>query len=88
MKEKKVLRVGILGNRNSGKTFILSKLSRLNLPVGIKTEGISIKYPEMEKDKPAEYILIDSAGFENPFLETNEFNKDIDIKKEDTIKQI
>ena len=88
MKEKKVLTVGILGNRNSGKTFILSKLSRVDLPVGIKTEGISIKYPEMEKDKPAKYILIDSAGFENPFLETDEFNKDIDIKKEDTIKQI
>ena len=88
MKNLEVLTVGILGNRNSGKTFILSKLSGVNLPVGVKTEGISIKYPEMEKDKPAKYILIDSAGFENPFLETDEFNKDIDIKKEDTIKQI
>ena len=88
MKNLEVLTVGILGNRNSGKTFILSKSSGVNLPVGINTEGISIKYPEMEKDKPAKYILIDSAGFENPFLETDEFNKDIDIKKEDTIKQI
>ena len=88
MKEEKVLTVGILGNRNSGKTFILSKLSGVNLPVGIKTEGISIKYPRMEKDKPANYILIDSAGFENPLLETNEFTIDKIIKKEDKLREL
>ena len=88
MKDKKVLTVGILGNRNSGKTFILSKLSRVDLPVGINTEGISIKYPRMEKDKPAYYVLIDSAGFENPLLETNEFTIDKIIKKEDKLREL
>lgn len=88
MKEKEVLTVGILGNRNSGKTFILSKLSGVDLPVGINTEGISIKYPRMEKDKPANYILIDSAGFENPLLETNEFTIDKIIKKEDKLREL
>jgi hypothetical protein len=53
MKDKEVLIVGVVGNRNRGKSFVLSKLI-------IKTEGISIKHPKMEKGKEAKYILMDS----------------------------
>ena len=90
MKEQKVLVVGVVGNRNRGKSFVLSKLSKVNLPDGtsIKTEGISIKYPQMKDDKPAKYILMDSAGFENALLETDEFTNDPLIKREDALRRL
>ena len=46
---KKVLKIGILGNSNRGKSFILSKLSHISLPLGtsLKTEGLSIKYLDL-----------------------------------------
>ena len=88
MKDKEVLIVGVVGNRNRGKSFVLSKLSNVDLPDGtsIKTEGISIKYPEMEEEKGSKYILMDSAGFENALLVTEEFTNDPDLKREDALK--
>ena len=90
MKDKEVLIVGVVGNRNRGKSFVLSKLSNVNLPDGtsIKTEGISIKYPEMKDGKEAKYILMDSAGFENALLENDEFTNDPSISREDALKML
>ena len=90
MKEEQLLIVGVVGNRNRGKSFILSKLSKVNLPDGtsIKTEGISIKYPKMEEGKKAKYILMDSAGFENALLENDEFTNDPELPREDAIKML
>ena len=90
MKDKEVLIVGVVGNRNRGKSFVLSKLSNVDLPVGasFKTEGISIKYPKMEEGKEAKYILMDSAGFENALLETDEFTNDPNIPREDALKML
>ena len=69
-KEKKVIKIGIIGNSNKGKSFILSKLSQIPLPSGadIKTEGLSIKYPEIEGHKNRNIVLLDSAGLETPVL--------------------
>jgi len=66
----KTLKIGIIGNQNKGKTFILNKLFKMNLPAGtnIKTEGLSIKYPDLEKFKYRRITLLDSAGFETPVL--------------------
>jgi hypothetical protein len=90
MKNEEVLIVGVVGNRNRGKSFILSKLSNVNLPDGtsIKTEGISIKYPRMEEGNKAKYILMDSAGFENALLENDEFTNDPNLPKEDALKML
>lgn len=90
MKDKEVLIVGVVGNRNRGKSFVLSKLSKQILPDGtsIKTEGISIKYPEMKDGKEAKYILMDSAGFENALLENDEFKNDPNLKKEEARKKL
>ena len=90
MKDKEVLIVGVVGNRNRGKSFVLSKLSGVNLPDGtsIKTEGISIKYPRMDEGNEAKYILMDSAGFENALLETDEFKNDPNIPREDALKML
>ena len=45
-----MLKIGVIGNANKGKSFILSKISNFNLPCGtsIKTQGLSIKYPELK----------------------------------------
>ena len=43
-KNEDVLKIGILGNSNNGKTFLLSKLSKFNLSFVIKTEGLCIKF--------------------------------------------
>ena len=66
----KVLKIGIIGNSNKGKSFILSKLSRINLPSGtsIRTEGLSIKYPDLGIYKNRRITLLDSAGLETPVI--------------------
>ena len=74
----KTLKIGIIGNSNKGKSFILSKLSKIDLPAGtnIKTEGLSIKYPDLEKFKDRRITLLDSAGLETPVLKENNENNE------------
>ena len=78
----KALKIGIIGNSNKGKSFILSKLSKIQLPEGtsIKTEGLSVKYPDLVLYKERRITLLDSAGLETPVLEeNNEKEKKIQI---------
>ena len=81
-KEQKAIILGVLGNNNKGKSFLLSKISKLDLPTGtsIETKGLSVKYPELKGFKERQLILLDSAGLETPVLIKE--NKEI-IKKED-----
>ena len=73
-KNEKVIKIGIIGNANKGKSFILSKLSKMELPSGmsIKTEGLSIKYPDTKIFKDRRIVLLDSAGLETPVLQSDE----------------
>ena len=82
--KEKVLKIGVIGNSNKGKSFILSKLSKIKLPSGtsITTEGLSIKYPDLEGFENRRIVLLDSAGLETPVLkEDKENSKKIDEKK-------
>ena len=56
--------IGVMGNRNKGKSFILQILSGVSLKTGttINTIGISIKYLDNK------YVLLDCAGSESPLL--------------------
>ena len=76
MKEP-ILKIGVIGNSNKGKSFLLSKISKINLPSGtsIRTEGLSVKYPETELHKDRKIALLDSAGLETPVLKNNEENE-------------
>ena len=78
-----VLKIGVIGNANKGKSFILSKISKMALPSGtsIKTEGLSIKYPELNKYKNRRIVLLDSAGLETPVLVSEENIKDEEKSK-------
>lgn len=67
-KDKKTIIVGVIGNGNKGKSFILEKLSNYDIPKGfnVKTEGLSIRYGTTEEHNVA---ILDSAGQETPLLE-------------------
>ena len=73
-KNKNILKIGVIGNANKGKSHLLSKLSKINLPSGmtIKTEGLSIKYPEIQLENKRKIALLDSAGLETPVLISDE----------------
>lgn len=57
--------VGVLGRENVGKTYLMSKLSGVNLPTGhnLQTKGLSIKYSSKENIITT---CLDSAGIHAP----------------------
>ena len=80
---EKLLKVGILGNGNMGKSFLLSRIFKENIPSGysVITEGLSIK---INKEKL--YALLDSAGLQTPLLQNDEeINKN--LNEEDKFKE-
>ena len=84
-KNEETLKIGVIGNMNKGKSFLLSKLSKMNLPSGtsIRTEGLSVKYPEIENGFQNRRIaLLDSAGLETPVLKDVDFEQTENGKKE------
>ena len=62
--------VGVIGNANKGKSYILSKISNEELPRGysVATKGISVKYSKIEI-RPL--IILDSAGSETPLIQND-----------------
>ena len=83
-KKGKIIKIGVIGNSNKGKSFLLSKISKIKLPSGtnIRTEGLSIKYPELNEYKNRKIALLDSCGLESPILIEDSFKgKDINEEK-------
>ena len=85
MKVRNFLKIGVAGAGNKGKSFLLQKSANIDLPVGtsIKTEGLSIRCPDMESENQ-NIILLDAAGSETPLLEDSnfDFNKLVNDPKE------
>ena len=79
LKTKEVIKIGVIGNANKGKSFLLSKISKIPLPSGtsIRTEGLSIKYPVLDKYKDRKIVLLDSAGLETPVLKNKNELKEL-----------
>ena len=73
-KKEEVIKIGVIGNANKGKSFLLSKISKIPLPSGtsIRTEGLSIKYPVLDHFKDRRIVLLDSAGLETPVLKNKQ----------------
>ena len=71
-KDEKFTKIGVIGSENRGKSTILSNFSGLELRTGvtIKTDGLSIKYPELKEFPNRKFVLLDSAGLETPILNT------------------
>ena len=72
--EEKIIKIGVIGNSNKGKSFLLSEISKIKLPSGtsIRTEGLSVKYPELDIFTDRKIALLDSAGLETPVLKKEE----------------
>ena len=79
----KFLKVGILGNGNVGKSFLLSRIFNEKIPSGysVITEGLSIKINQNKF-----YALFDSAGLQTPLLK-NEKNYEQNKNNEEEFKQ-
>ena len=76
-KSDSLIKIGVIGNANKGKSFLLSRISKIKLPSGtsIITEDLSIKYPEIDgKFKNRAIALLDSAGLETPVLKVENEN--------------
>ena len=73
-KDKSCTLVSLLGNKNTGKTFILSKINNLEIPYGfnITTKGLSFIISDKDENN---IIFLDTAGFEIPLCEDYEFFK-------------
>lgn len=58
----------VIGNKNRGKSYVLSKISGKNLPRGfnVTTKGISLSFPDF-----GDIAVLDSAGLESPLLESD-----------------
>ncbi len=80
---EKLLKVGILGNGNMGKSFLLSRIFNEKIPSGysVITEGLSIKINQ-EKF----YALFDSAGLQTPLLKIDE-NQEQSVDNEEEHKK-
>ena len=81
-KDKRSVVVSVIGNKNKGKSFFLSKISGIDLPSGysVVTKGLSVKYPQIEKQN---IILLDTAGFETPLVQNEVYQLENDIKAKD-----
>ena len=86
--EDKIIKIGIIGNSNKGKSFLLSKISKMNFPSGtsIRTEGLSVKYPELDIFTDRKIALLDSAGLETPVLKKEE-DKNMKLSEKDLFKE-
>ena len=77
------MKIGVVGLNNVGKSYLLSKIVRVEIPTGysVETKGISIKYAEKEKGQETGLCILDSAGHEAPLLLPNvvEFPKNVSI---------
>ena len=77
-KDQDLIIIGVIGNNNKGKSFLLSKISKIKLLTGasIETKGLSVKYPELKGYKGRQIILLDSAGLETPVFKTEKEEKE------------
>ena len=80
-KDEPTIVVGVIGNKNQGKSFILEKLSDYEIPKGfnVKTKGLSIRYGTTKDHNVA---ILDSAGQETPLLKM-ENQEENQIKEEE-----
>ena len=70
-----------IGNSNQGKSFILSRISEMDIPSGhsISTRGLSIVFPENLKQKGSNqrFIILDTEGSQNAITISDEDRKKI-----------
>ena len=92
-KDKDGIVITAIGNSNQGKSFILSRISELDIPSGhsISTKGLSIIFPEnlSKKDSNKRFIILDTEGSQNAIkVEEEERNKIYKLNELEKIEKI
>ena len=69
-KNEPLLKIGAIGNSKKGKSFLLNKISHIDLMIGpsFQSSGLNIKYPDIDKYSNQHIIILDSAGLDKPLL--------------------
>ena len=81
-RKSKKISIGVIGNRNKGKSFLLQALSGERMQTGttINTIGLSIKCSENK------FVLLDSEGSESPIL--GEHTNMLDISRDKLFTEV
>ena len=82
--------LGIIGRKNTGKSYILQKITDIKLPFGfdVSTIGLSVLYPKNENQN---IVLLDSMGMDTALKEIpgiNEFKIVDEYKKNEFDEQL
>ena len=88
-----LIKLGILGETNKGKTSILQKLLDIKIDndIIIKTKGLGIKYnkdPNIEINNNNNYIILDCEGMEKPILDNEKQEEDLIINNKIQLNDI
>jgi len=85
-KDKELITIGVIGNFQIGKSFILNQISKNKFLTGssIYTQGLSVKYPDLQENQERKIIFLDSAGLNRPILG----KRNIDIKNKNNNEDI
>ena len=80
---EQTMKIGVLGLNNVGKSYLLSKIVKVDIPTGysIETKGISIKYSEENEGEEKSICILDSAGFETPLIKNENKNENNNKEK-------
>ena len=80
---EQTMKIGVLGLNNVGKSYLLSKIVKVDIPTGysIETKGISIKYSEENEGAEKSICILDSAGFETPLIKNENKNENNNKEK-------
>ena len=95
LKNENCVIIGVAGNKNRGKSFLLQRISEFKVESGHldTTEGISANFPDFsdEKEGKKNIIILDTAGQENPLVREGDNSGSEELNKmqlEDKIREI
>ncbi len=95
LKNENCVIIGVAGNKNRGKSFLLKRISDFEVESGHldTTEGISANFPDFkdEKEGRKNIIILDTAGQENPLVREGDNSGSEELNKmelEDKIREI
>ena len=95
LKNENCVIIGVAGNKNRGKSFLLKRISGFEVKSGHldTTEGISANFPDFRDDEEGKknIIILDTAGQENPLVREGDNSGKEELNKmqlEDKIREI
>ena len=95
LKNENCVIIGVAGNKNRGKSFLLKRISGFEVKSGHldTTEGISANFPDFsdKKEGKKNIIILDTAGQENPLVREGDNSGSEELNKmqlDDKIREI